>query len=90
MSEDQFIAYMERIPVMEEKLNRLLLAFSKIAENGNMTGIVFNSTEGEPFVEYSDDKHREQQVTLDLIQEKVEEAKKLQKEADELREQLDI
>jgi len=72
---------MERIPVMEEKLNRLLLAFSKIADN---------STEGEPFVEYSDDKHREQQVTLDLIQEKVEEAKKLQKEADELREQLDI
>ena len=90
MTEDQFIEYMERIPAMEEKLDRLLLAFSKIVENGNLTGIVFNSTEGEPFVEFSENKQREQQVTLDIIHEKVEEARKLQKEADELREQLDI
>ena len=86
MTEERFVELMNRIPIMEEKLERLLLAFDKIVESGNLLGIKRN--EEFPHFEYDEGKAEDDKMLLKLSGEKLAAAEELQKEANEIRNKL--
>ena len=88
MTEEEFNELMNRIPIMEEKLNRLLLAFEKISENENFLGIIKN--ESFPPLEYDKVKEETDNILYSSAKMKEEEAKKLQEEANAIREELGL
>jgi cell shape-determining protein MreC len=88
MTEEKFVELMERIPVMEEKLNALLFAFEKISKNQNSFGIITNS-EFPPFT-FSEKAAQDHELIKAQIEKKRREAEKLQQEANELRDKLDF
>ena len=88
ITEEKFVELMERIPVMEEKLDALLLAFEKISQNRNGIGIVTNS-EFPPFT-FSEEVAQDHELIKAQMEEKRREAERLQQEANELRDKLDF
>lgn len=88
MTEDRFNELMERIPVMEEKLERLLLTFNKIVESGNFMGVT--QSDEFPCFKHTEEKVKADKELLDLSDEKLAAAKILQDEANDIREQLGI
>ena len=88
ITEEEFVRLMNRIPVMEEKLNRLLLVFEKIIENKSMAGV--RETDEFPHVEYSQEQADRDNIEVQGIEEKLEKARKLKEEADELQRKFRI
>lgn len=88
MTEERFVELMNRIPAMEEKLNKLLLAFEKISQNQNMMGIKKNDEF--PPLEFDEDIAAEHESVLQRAREKEIKAEELKRQAYELRSQLDI
>ena len=88
ITEEKFVELMERIPVMEEKLNELLLTLNKIAESGNLMGI--KQSDDFPHFTYDDQKAADDAELLRVSNEKIAAAKILNDEANGIREQLGI
>ncbi len=84
-SEQRFVEIIERIPVIEEKLDKLLLALDKIATNNNLIGI--NIGGDIPF-EYSETKEAEDTIKKNNYHELNEKARKLKEEADAISDEL--
>ena len=84
-SERRFVEIMERIPVIEEKLDKLLLALDKIHINNNLMGISMD--DDTPF-EYSETKEAEDTIKRANYHELNEKAIKLKAEADAISDEL--
>ena len=84
-SEQRFVEIIERIPMIEEKLDKLLLAFDKIIENNNLMGIKINS---EIPLEYDETKEAEDIIKRKNYHDLNEKARQLKAEADELGNEL--
>ena len=84
-SERRFVEVIERIPVIEEKLDKLLLALDKMITNNNLMGIDFNSDI--PF-EHSETKEAEDAIKKDNYHKLNEDARKLKEEANAIGDEL--
>jgi len=88
LTEEQFIEMMNRIPVMEEKLDKLLFAFEKILESDKPIGIKKNNHF--PPYEFDQDLADNQESIAIEIERKREEARRLKEEADALSKQFEL
>ena len=88
ISEERFVELIEQIPVLSEKIDRILSVLDTIAENGSTIGMD-RSPEGDPF-ELDPNRMQQERAVLEEIRRKKEESAKLRREADELERQLDL
>lgn len=87
ISEERFVQIIERIPAIEEKLDRLLLALGKMEINGNLMGI---NIDGDIPLEYSETKEAEDADKKKKCYELNEKAIKLKTEANEISDELGL
>lgn len=89
MTEEKFVELMNQIPVMSEKLDRVIHALNKIAENQSFEGIVFND-DSYPHIEYSEVKFEEDNNKRKTAEELRKKAAELIKDADDIINELGI
>ena len=88
-SEQRFVDIIERIPLMEEKLDRLLLAFDKMMTQNTLVGIrVSKEDDDEIPVFYSEEIAKEDRIREENYHKLNAQAKKLKEEANAIGDEL--
>ena len=87
LTEAKFVEFINRMPVMEEKLDRLLFALQKIVDSNSLMGI---KPDENGYFEYSEEKSKEDEIKLANYRMMTDEAKELQRQADEIGRELGI
>ena len=88
ISPERFVELIEQIPVMQEKLDRILTTMDKIAEYG-IIGLN-RKFDGDSAFDFDPTRIVEDKVLQEEVRKKREESQKLAKEADELEKELEI
>lgn len=87
ITEQRFVELMEQIPVMAEKLDRIMSFLDHIQEHG-LLGVRKDDEASSPF-EVDSAAFADDQRKMELIQQKKREVEKLMREANELERELD-
>jgi len=88
ISPERFVELIEQIPVMQEKLDRILTTMDHIATNGVIG--MNRKFDGDTAFDFDPTKVAEDKEVQEAVRKKREESQRLQREADELEKELEI
>ena len=88
ISPERFVELIEQIPVMQKKLDRILVTIGEIKKNG-ATGLN-RKFDGETAFDFDPSRVAADKKLQDKVRKKREESQKLANEADELERELEV
>ena len=88
ITEERFVELIEKIPVMQEKLDRILSALKRMEESNNLKGFK-RDIESDPF-DFDKSRVEQDEASIEVMNTKRAESERLKQEADAIERELDL